>query len=77
MGVGFVLLIWAVVGATLACAGALVMGATTIFLTRKATKDRSLVLLASVAFPFACLGWAALLFVFQGLVNGAMHRDPG
>ena len=77
MGIGFVLLIWAVVGVILACVGALVMGAAATFLTRKATKDRSLTLLGSIAFPFACLGWAALLFVFQAFVNGAMHRDPG
>lgn len=77
MGIGLVLMIWAVVGFVLACVGALVMGAVATFLTRKATNDRSLTLLASIAFPFACLGWAALLFVFQALVNGAMHRDPG
>jgi len=53
------------------------MGTTALVLTRRATKDRSLTLLASLAFPFACLGWAALLFVFQASVNGAMHRDPG
>ena len=77
MGLGFVLVIWAVVGIVLACAGTLVMGAAATFLTRKATTDRSLTLLAAVAFPFVCLGWAALLFVFQAFVNGAMHRDPG
>ena len=77
MGIGIVLMIWAVVGAVLACIGAMVMGATTMFLTRKATKDRTLTLLASFAFPFGCAGWAALLFVFQALVNGTMHRDPG
>lgn len=77
MGIGFVLLIWAVVGIILACIGALVVGAAATFLTRGATRDRSLTLLASFAFPFVCLGWAALLFVFQAFVNGAMHRDPG
>jgi len=77
MGIGIVLLVWAVVGTILACVGALVMGAAATFLTRKATQDRSLTLLSAVAFPFACLGWAALLFVFQACVNGAMHRDPG
>lgn len=77
MGLGFVLLIWGVVGLVLACVGALVLGTAATFLTRKATKDRSLTLFAAVAFPFACLGWAALLFAVQAFVNGAMHRDPG
>ena len=77
MGIGFVLLIWVVVGIVLACVGMLVMGVLATFLTRKATRDRSLAVLASLAFPFACLGWAVLLFVFQAFVNGAIHRDPG
>lgn len=77
MGIGVVLVMWALVGTVLACIGALAMGAATMFLTRKAAKDRTLTLLASVAFPFGCVGWAALLFVFQALVNGTMHRDPG
>jgi hypothetical protein len=77
MGLGLVLLLWAVVGTILACVGAFVMGAAATLLTRKASKDRSLTLLASVAFPFACLAWAALLFAFQAFVNGSMHRDPG
>jgi hypothetical protein len=77
MGIGIALLIWAVAGIILACLGALAFGTTTAFLTRKATKDRTLTLLASVAFPFCCLGWAALLFIFQALVNGSIHRDPG
>ncbi len=77
MGIGIVLLGWAVVGTIVACVGALVMGVAATFLTRRATQDRTLTLLSAVAFPFACLGWAALLFVFQASVNGAMHRDPG
>ena len=77
MGIGIVLLMWAVVGTVLACVGALIFGATTMFLTRKATKDRTLTLFASIAFPFGCVGWAALLFVVQALVNGTMHRDVG
>lgn len=77
MGIGVVLLAWAVVGTVLACVGALAMGAGTMFLTRHTNRDRSLTVLAAIVFPFACLGWAALLFVFQASVNSAMHRDPG
>jgi hypothetical protein len=77
MGIGIVLLLWAVVGSVLACVGALIMGATATFLTRHSTRDRTLTLLAAIAFPFVCVAWAAALFVFQALVNGTMHRDPG
>src|SRR5271157_3925020 len=77
MGIGVVLLAWAVVGIVLACVGALVMGASATFLTRKAAQDRSLTLLAAIVFPFACLGWAGAIFAFQAVVNSAMHRDPG
>lgn len=77
MGIGIVLWISAIAGTILACIGAVVLGAVTLFLTRRATKDRTLTFLASVAFPLCCVGWAALLFVFQALVNGTMHRDPG
>lgn len=77
MGIGFVLLMWTVVGTILACLGALVMGGVTTLLTRRAQKRRLPIILGAVIFPFVCLGWAAGLFVFQALVNEAMHRDPG
>jgi len=68
---------WAVVGTVLACIGALVMGVVVSFLTRAAAAGRSRATLFAVAFPFVCLGWAALLFVLQAVVNESMGRDAG
>ena len=78
MGIGFVLVIWAVIGAFLAGVGTLILGGLTSFLTRGAEEGRRRVILVARVFPFACLGWAALMFIFQAFVNGALlHRDPG
>ncbi len=78
MGIGFVLVIWAVFGAVLAGVGTLVLGGLTSFLTRGAEEGRRQAITSARVFPFACLGWAALMFIFQAFVNGALlHRDPG
>ena len=77
MGIGIVLLLWAVVGTVAACVGSLVMGGATALLTKRAALGRTRTIVAAAFFPFACLGWAALLFIFQAFVNSAMHRDPG
>lgn len=78
MGIGFVLVVWAVVGTVLAGVGALVLGGITSFLTKGAEEGRRRAIFAARVFPFACLGWAALMFIFQAFVNGALlHRDPG
>lgn len=77
MGIGIVLLLWAVVGTILACLGTLFMGGVTALLTRRVQRGRFRVIVAAAIFPFVCLGWAAGLFVFQAFVNAAMHRDPG
>jgi hypothetical protein len=77
MGIGLVLLGWAVVGTILACVGALVMGGVSGWLTRGAQKGRSRVVFGAILFPFGCLVWAGLLFVVQAVANGAMHRDAG
>jgi len=78
MGIGFVLLIWAVAGTILAGIGALLFGGLTSVLTRKVTRGRRRVIIAAGLLPFACLIWAGALFVFQALVNeGVLHRDPG
>lgn len=75
MGIGIVLLFWAVAGTVLASIGALAFGSLTAFLTRGSPKRRRAIVLSSV-FPFICLGWAAALFIFQAIVNEAVfHRD--
>jgi len=77
MGIGFVLLGWAIVGIFLAIVGSVILGLLTAFLTRGVDRGRKRVVVAAIAFPFACLMWAGLVFIFQALVNGATGRDPG
>lgn len=78
MGIGVVLLFWAVVGTILAGIGMMFLGRATAFLTRKVVKGRRTVIAVARLFPFACLAWAGALFVFQAFVNEEMlQRDPG
>jgi len=78
MGIGFVLLLWAAVGMVVAGIGAGVLVALAVYFTRNVGKDCRKVVIAAAFFPFACLGWAGAVFVFQALVNEeVLHRDPG
>jgi hypothetical protein len=78
MGIGVVLIIWAVVGFALASLGSVVMMAAAKFLTRRAAFHRHAFVLAVGIFPFVGLGWAGVVFVFQAVVNeGFLHRDAG
>jgi hypothetical protein len=78
MGIGMVLLLWAVVCVILAAVGALVLGGSTALFTRGVKRHRRTVILLAALLPFACMGWAGAVFVFQALVNeGLFHRDPG
>src|SRR5271157_5520257 len=78
MGIGIVLLLWAVVGTFLAGLGMLVLGGAAAFFTRGVTAGRWKAILVVSLFPFACLAWAGALFGFQAIVNeGVLQRDPG
>jgi hypothetical protein len=78
MGIGFVPIIWAIVGFALASFGSLILVAIAKFLTRRDTFHRHAFVLAVGIFPFVGLGWAGVVFVFQAVVNeGFLHRDPG
>ena len=78
MGIGFVLLIWAVVGTILAFIGALVLASATWLFTRGAARGRRMAIIAAGLFPFACLAWGGSMFFIQAVVNeGLLHRDPG
>jgi hypothetical protein len=79
MGIGFVLVVWAVVGTVLAGIGTLVLGGITEWVTKGAEEGRRRrTILAACILPFACLGWAAVLFVLQAFVNESfLHRDAG
>lgn len=78
MGLGFVILFWAVVGLVAAGVGSVIFGVAAGFLTRGVNQGRRRVITAASAFPVACLGWAAAIFVFQAIVNeGLLDRDLG
>jgi hypothetical protein len=78
MGIGFVLLFWAVGGAVVAAIGAAILGCVTALLTRGVANGRRKVIIAASLFPFVCLGWGGIMFVFQAVVNeGLLHRDLG
>jgi hypothetical protein len=78
MGIGIVLLLWAVVGTVVAAIGAVTLGWITAALTRRIANNRRKVIVAASLFPFVCLGWGGAMFVFQAVVNeGLLHRDLG
>ena len=78
MGVGFVLLLWVVVGTVVAAVGAATSGSATAMLTRGVANGRRKVIIAASLFPIVCLGWGGVMFVFQAVVNeGLLHRDLG
>jgi hypothetical protein len=78
MGIGIVLLFWAVAGTILAAMGMLALGGATALFTRGVVRGRRTVIIVAGLFPFACLAWAGALFMFQAFVNeGVLHRDPG
>jgi hypothetical protein len=78
VGIGFVLLLWAILGLASASVGAIVFGGGAAFLTRGAETGRPRLIAAASFFPFLCLAWAGAVFVFQATVNEmVLHRDPG
>ncbi len=78
MGIGVVLILWAVVGFALASLGSVVMMAAAKFLMRRTAAHSHAFVLAVGVFPFAFLGWAGTVFVFQAVVNEFfLHRDAG
>lgn len=78
MGIAFVLLFWAIGGTIFSTLVALVFGGATASLTRGVTNGRRRAIFLAGLFPFACLVWAAVIFIFQAFVNeGLLHRDPG
>jgi hypothetical protein len=78
MGIGFVLIIYALGGSAAAVIGALVLrGLGTRFVPGQ-SRSRKLLIRTVTAFPFACLFWAGGVFVFSAAVNVTLlHRDVG
>ena len=78
MGLGIVLLFWAILGTILAVGELIIFGGLTAFFTRGATRGRRAATITACLFPIACFGWAGALFLFQAIVNEALlHRDLG
>jgi hypothetical protein len=78
VGIGIVLIFWAVVGTILAGVTAVVLGGAIALLTRRVQHWRRTAILAAAALPFLCLAWAGAVFFFQATVNETLfHRDPG
>lgn len=78
MGIGIVLLIWTVAGAFVATISGLILRSLTQFITRGVRRGRAKAVTAAGAFPFACLAWAAFVFLFQAFIGqNLLHRDPG
>lgn len=78
MGIGFVLVVWGIIGAVLAGVGALSLRWAVAHFTRGANGSRRGLLRSVTVFPIACLFWAAAVFVFQAVVNVVfLHRDIG
>ena len=78
MGIGMALVFWAIIGIVIATIGACVLGGLSFFLTRRVSRSRWPVVVASCVFPFLCLPWGAVVFGFQAVVNETfLHRDPG
>lgn len=78
MGLGFVLFAWVIIGTIMAGIGLAVFGVATAFFTRGVLEGRRKAIIVAGIFPFACLFWAAIVFVFQAIVNDRVfHCDPG
>jgi hypothetical protein len=78
MGIGFVLLILAIVGAMVAGIAVLVFGFATAYLTREAPHGRKALILVASLLPLVCFGWVPAVFACQAVINETvLHRDAG
>ena len=78
MGLGIVLVVYAIAFMVAASIGAVVLGAVTYFLTRRSGQHRKRAIVASAVFPFVCALFAGAWFVAYATVNSLVfHRDPG
>lgn len=78
MGIGFVLVFWLIVGTIVAAIGALGFGSAAAYFTHQVSAGRRLAITVAAVLPFACLGWAGVVFAIQAVVNESVfHRDPG
>jgi Na+-translocating ferredoxin:NAD+ oxidoreductase RnfD subunit len=78
MGIGIVLMVYAVAFTVAASVGAVLLGALASVLTRQSGRRRKRAIVASALFPFLCLLFAGAWFVAYATVNSLVFdRDPG
>ena len=77
MGIGFVLILYAIALTVAASVGAVVLGLVSKRLTRHAGPKHTRVVFASAALPFLCVAFAGVWFVSYSVINSEVfHRDP-
>jgi len=77
VGIGFVLIVYALGGAVAAMIGCLLLRWMVAGFVSGSSRSRTLLLRAVTVFPFACLFWAGSLFVFSAVNVALLHRDIG
>jgi energy-coupling factor transporter transmembrane protein EcfT len=78
MGLGVVLIFYAIAMTIAATVGAIVLGAINYFLTRQFWPKSKYAVIASVVFPYVCVGFAGVWFISYAVINSTVfHRDPG
>ncbi len=78
MGIGIVLIFYAITLTIAASVGAVVFGVVSYLLTRYSGSQRKRAILASILFPYLCVAFAGGWFVAYAVINHTVfHRDPG
>jgi len=78
MGIGLSLVSWCAKGIALATLLAVFAGALTAVYVPRGRHGRTRLILWTCVYPFICVIWFLVVFVFQAYVNEALlYRDPG
>jgi hypothetical protein len=78
MGLGIVLIFWAIVGSTAGTVGAFVLYSVAKHFIRGRDQDSHRLRATIGLFPFYCLAWAGCVFAVYAITNAVVFdRDPG
>lgn len=78
MGIGVVLIVYAIGLMFAASGGAVILGLAVRFITKPGSPSRRRAIVAAVIFPFGCVAYAGGWFVTYAVINvEVFHRDPG
>jgi hypothetical protein len=78
MGLGIVLIFWAIVGCTASVIGAFVLHRIAKHFIRGKSQESHRLRATVTLFPFCCLAWAGCMFAAYAVTNAAVFdRDPG